>query len=334
MNGVQIRSAERALSVGTWLIVGGAMLYSVLTVTPLMAAHTPAAWRWTAPILPIVVDAAVVIVVRLDSVLARLGGHGGRWPVTLRWMTGGMTLALNVADSALRKDLVGAAVHAVAPLLLIVTAETGLAYRTAITNALAAIQAREWAERAEREKAAVERAEAAERRARESREFEARMAREQREHEASLAREQSDREERARREERERTEAAERVERAEHERSEREREQQRIERERHEREAAARMETERRAREERARREQREQAERAARERAELLAAGPASVKQSEEQARKTVAAAYAASVPVRQAAELCGWSVGWVSTRYQELRDHAPSRSLEGAAQ
>ncbi|MCX5394206.1 DUF2637 domain-containing protein [Streptomyces sp. NBC_00094] len=334
MNGVQIRSAERALSVGTWLIVSGAMLYSVLTVTPLMRAHTADEWDWTAPILPLVVDAAVVIVVRLDSVLARLGGHGGRWPVVLRWMTGGMTLALNVADSALRKDLVGVAVHAVAPLLLIVTAETGLAYRMAITNALTVIQERERTERAEREKAAVERADAAEKRVREAREFEARMAREQREHEASLVREQSDREERARREERERVEAAERAERAELERAEREREQQQTEREHREREATARMEKERREREERARREQREQAERAERERAELLAAGPAQKKQGEEQARKTVAAAYAAGAPVRQAAELCGWSIGWVSTRYQELRDHAPARSLEGAAQ
>ncbi|MFC7964934.1 DUF2637 domain-containing protein [Streptomyces cinereoruber] len=334
MNGVQIGSAERALSVGTWLIVSGAMLYSVLTVTPLMRAHTADEWDWTAPILPIVVDAAVVIVVRLDSVLARLGGHGGRWPVVLRWMTGGMTLALNVADSALRKDLVGVAVHAVAPLLLIVTAETGLAYRRAITDALAAAQQRERAERAEREKAAAERVEAAEKRAREAREFEARMAREQREHEASLVREQAEREERARREERERSEAAERAQREVRERAEREREQQRIERERREREATERAAKERREREERAAREQREREERAERERAALLAAGPASVKQSEEQARKTVAAAFRASVPVRQAAELCGWSVGWVSTRYQELRDTAPARSLEGAAQ
>ncbi|MBW5484064.1 DUF2637 domain-containing protein, partial [Streptomyces bambusae] len=57
MNDAQVRSCERALSVGTWLIVGGAMLFSVLTVTPLMAAHTPDAWDWTAPILPVEVDA-------------------------------------------------------------------------------------------------------------------------------------------------------------------------------------------------------------------------------------------------------------------------------------
>ncbi|MFG2131504.1 DUF2637 domain-containing protein [Streptomyces sp. NPDC048751] len=322
MNGVQIRSAERALSVGTWLIVSGAMLYSILTVTPLMAAHTPREWEWTAPILPLVVDAAVVIVVRLDSVLARLGGHGGRWPITLRWMTGTMTLALNTADSALAKDLVGVAVHSVAPLLLIVTAETGLAYRRAITAALAALEARQRAERASREQAAREREEAARRQAREEREHTATLAREQREHEARLAREAAEREERRRREEHEERAAREAAERAERERREREREQREQERERLAREAAERAERERREREEALVREQREREDRAARERAALLQRGPAAGKLSEDEARAIVAAAFDAELPVRAAAELCGWSVGWVSARYAEHRD------------
>ncbi|MFE7583107.1 DUF2637 domain-containing protein [Streptomyces gardneri] len=344
MNAVQIRSAEQALSFGTWLIVCGAMLYSVLTVTPLMRAHTPDAWDWTAPILPIVVDAAVVIVVRLDSVLARLGGEGGRWPVVLRWMTGIMTLALNTADSALKKDLVGVAVHAVAPLLLIVTAETGLAYRRAITAAVAGLEERERAERRRREQearqhaqeaeqAARQRADEEEWRAREKREFDAKLAREQREHEALLAREQAEREERKEKAELERIASAERAEREARERAEREREQQRQARERREREAVEKAERERREATEKAAREQRERQEWAERERAALLAAGPAEEKQGEEQARKTVAAAFAAGVPVRQAAELCGWSVGWVSTRYQELRDTNPGPTLEEAA-
>ncbi|BAU84726.1 igA protease [Streptomyces laurentii] len=351
MNSVQIRSAERALSVGTWLIVCGAMLYSVLTVTPLMRDHTADGWKWTAPILPIVVDAAVVIVVRLDSTLARIGGHGGRWSVVLRWMTGAMTLALNVADSALAKDLVGVAVHAVAPLLLIVTAETSLAYRRAITSALDAMKARQRAERAEQQREAEEREERAERRAREEREHAALLAREQREHEAALAREQSEREERARREERERAEAAERARQAERERAEREREQQQAARERAEREreqqrkareqqAAQQRENERRKREEaalreqqRIEREQAEQAERAERERAALLAAGPAEKKQDDDVALQTVTAAFHAGLSVRQAAELCGWSTGWVSTRYQELRDTNTVTALEGAS-
>lgn len=322
------------MSAGTWLIVGGAMLFSILTVTPLMAAHTAEQWRWTAPILPLVVDAAVVIVVRLDSVLARLGGHGGRWPVVLRWMTGSMTLALNVADSALKKDLVGVAVHAVAPLLLIVTAETGLAYRRAINTAQATHEARQKAEQREREEAATARREAAERREREAREQAATEAREQREHEARLLREQAAREEAARREERERTEARERAAREAGERREREREQQQVERERLEREATQRRTAERLEREERERREETERQERAERERTALLAAGPAPEKQPEEVARATARAAFEAELSVRAAAELTGWSVGWISSRYQELRDDSATLTLEGVHQ
>ncbi|NEY32703.1 DUF2637 domain-containing protein [Streptomyces sp. PRKS01-65] len=322
MNSVQTRSAERALSSGTWLIVCGAMLYSILTVTPLMAAHTSEAWDWTAPILPLVVDAAVVIVVKLDDVLARLGGHGGRWPVTLRWMTGLMTLALNTADSALKKDLVGVAVHAVAPLLLIVTAETSLAYRRAIAAAVAALERQQRAERERAERAEREREEAALLRAREEREHAERLAREQREHEARLAREQAEREERRWLAEQEQRAAREREERAERERREREREQRERERERAEREAAERRERERREREERERRERQEREEQAARERAALLERGPAAGKLPEDEARQIVAAAFAAGLSVRQAAELCGWSVGWVSARYAEHRE------------
>ncbi|MBM4794605.1 DUF2637 domain-containing protein [Streptomyces sioyaensis] len=335
MNGVQVRSAERALSVGTWLIVGGAMLYSILTVTPLMSAHTPTAWAWTAPILPLVVDAAVVIVVRLDSVLARLGGHGGRWPIALRWMTGAMTLALNIADSALNKDLVGVAVHAVAPLLLIVTAETGLAYRRAITRAVTALEDKRQAERERRERAVREREEAARRERAEEREHAAALAREQREHEAQLTREQAEREERHRREEREQAAAHQRAEREARERREREREQQHREREQRERQDAEQAARQRRERAAAHEREQRERQEQAERERAELLAAGPAVEKQPEDRARQTVAAAFQAGLPVRSAADLCGWSTGWVSNRYQELRNHQPvvPRVLEGVS-
>ncbi|MFD7940641.1 DUF2637 domain-containing protein [Streptomyces sp. NPDC059755] len=311
MNGVQIRSAERALNVGTWLIVCGAMLYSILTVTPLMSAHTPAKWGWTAPILPLVVDAAVVIVVRLDSVLARLGGHGGRWPVVLRWMTGTMTLALNTADSALQKDLVGVAVHSVAPLLLIVTAETGLAYRRAITAAVTALESRQRAEREAAQQAARERAEASRREAREEREHAATLAREQREHEARLAAEAAEREERRRREEREDQAAREAAEREGRERREREREQRERDREHAEREAA-----------ERVAKEARERAEAARREHAALLDGPPVNTKLPEDQARRIVVAAVAEGVSVRRAADLCGWSVGWVSARYAEYRD------------
>ncbi|MFF1557710.1 DUF2637 domain-containing protein [Streptomyces sp. NPDC058279] len=333
MNSVHLRSAERALAVGTWLIVGGAMLYSVLTVTPLMAAHTPGAWVWTAPILPLVVDAAVVIVVRLDSVLARLGGHGGAWPVALRWMTGAMTLALNVGASALVGDLVGVAIHSVAPLLLIVTAEAGLAYRRALTAAVRALEAEQHAKEQARAKAVQDREDAREQRARERREHEASIAREQREHEARLIREEAERQDRIRREDQARAEAAERAEREARERREQIREQQQVERERLERQAAQQRELEAQQRAERERREHVREQERVERERAALLSAGAPAEKLPEDRARATVRAAFDAGLAVRVAAELTGWSVGWASTRYQELRDENTAPALEGAS-
>ncbi|WP_327662736.1 MULTISPECIES: DUF2637 domain-containing protein [unclassified Streptomyces] len=321
MNSVQTRSAERTLSGGTWLIVCGAMLYSILTVTPLMAKHTAPEWAWTAPILPLVVDAAVVIVVKLDDVLARLGEHGGRWPVALRWMTGLMTLTLNTADSALKKDLVGVVIHSAAPLLLIATAETSLAYRRSIARAVSVQEAKRTAEREAREQAAREREERARAEVREEREHAEKVAREQREHEAALLREQADREERQRREDREARERAEAAEREARERREREREQREQEALKLEQQALQRAEAEQRKRREDAARERRERDEQAARERAALLERGPAAGKLPEDEARRIVAAACEAGLPVRQAAELCGWSVGWVSHRYGEHR-------------
>ena len=298
----QVRSAERALSAGTWTITAGAVLYSVLTVTPLMAGHTPAGWRWTAPILPLVVDAAVMIVVRMDSVLARLGGRGGPWTVVLRWMTGLMTILLNVGLSALDRDLVGVAVHAVAPLLLIVTAEASLAYRRAITTALEARHSAELAELAERERRAEER----QRQARADRQAEQdatdRRERERREHEAVLAREQREHDAQLRREELQAQAERDAAQRAEQERREREV----SERERRERE--------------------REQlAQQGVEQMRQGLLSGPAvTVQLPEEQARNTVRAAVAAGIPQRRAVELTGWSVGWVAARYKEARDTA----------
>ncbi|MFJ8589535.1 DUF2637 domain-containing protein [Streptomyces sp. NPDC093595] len=297
--------AERALSRGTWGITAGAVVYSVLTVTPLVERVTPDGWGWTAPLLPLVVDAAVITSVKLDATVSRLGERTGGWATLLRWMTGLMTLGLNIGDSALKGDWTGVAVHAVIPLILIVIADAGLSWRRSITRALERI---ERAEAAAREHAAAE----AERRERE------RLQREQ--------------------EERDRAEQLER-ERLEAERRERAEEREQLLQLERERIAAA----ERRAaaeREERA--EERRQAAEEARRRAEATArpaptpvqqptpvptpesAGPEGdapipEKLPEHVARELIAA-HAHTDTMRQLADKTGWSLGWVSARVREL--------------
>ncbi|MCM2428807.1 DUF2637 domain-containing protein [Streptomyces sp. RKAG337] len=347
LTSAQVESVERTLNLGTWAITGGAVLYSVLTVTPLVEHVTPAEWQWTAPILPLVVDAAVVIVIRLDAVVARLGGSGGMWPAVLRWMTGLMTLLLNVGNSALAHDLVGMAVHSVAPLLLIVTAEAGRAYRHAISTAMDRIER----SRAEDETAREQQAQQTREREQQAREHAEHQARE---HAQQVERERAEREERLRREEHEHTARLERErfereaelqrEQREHADQVRREEQQREDRQRreqYERESEQRREhREQTAREQQARALEtgREQAQAAVREHPqpdpvntppEIVNAPPASVntdggKASEVRAREIVRESIAAGRSVRQMADETGWSIGWISARIAELREQA----------
>ncbi|MGW2340610.1 DUF2637 domain-containing protein [Streptomyces sp. NPDC001661] len=326
----QIAGAERTLSLGTWTITFGAILFSVLTVTPLVERVTPDGWGWTAPILPLVVDSAVVIVIRLDSTVARLGGDAGRWPAILRWLTGLMTVALNIGDSALSGNLVGVGVHLTAPVLLIATGEAGLAYRRAITRRLDEI-AREQAERAERERSQREAREQAAREERErDREARERVEREKREHAEHLEAQRAEREAAERREQREHEQ---RLRREEAERQEKERREQRqyeLQREERERAERARREQQERAEREQRERDARERAAATARERAARPKAGPAPRpvntspvhKMNEADALAAVRAGHAAGDSVRVIADRIGWSVGWVSARLQDLRD------------
>ncbi|MEU7020946.1 DUF2637 domain-containing protein [Streptomyces sp. NPDC046203] len=197
----QVDMAEKILRL-VWVIVGGAILFSVLTVTPLVERVTDDDWDWTAPILPTVVDVAVVITVRVGEIVARLDGHPGRWPDLLRWLTGGMTLLLNIGDSMLRSDWVGVGVHAVAPILLIVTAEAAIGWRRAITHAVARIERERAEEREQKERERQSRAERSriEREGREARQRAdrqaseaARAAEREREREAENRRREEDR---------------------------------------------------------------------------------------------------------------------------------------------
>jgi hypothetical protein len=278
----QIDRAEKVLRL-VWLIVFGAVLFSVLTVTPLVERVTPDGWGWTAWILPFVVDAAVVIVVRVDEITARLDGRAGGWPLALRWLTGGMTLALNIGDSMLKGDWVGVGVHAVAPTLLIFTAEAAIGWRRAITRAVARI---------ERERADERERQARERREREERSRAERQAKEQ----AREAERERDRQAEERRREQDRLDREqEREQQAERERARlaHEAEQARVEREhtaqmaREAREDAARQ---RREEQERADKLRRDETERAERDRKAKEAAQRAERERKAAEARRTSA--------------------------------------------
>jgi hypothetical protein len=246
----KIQSAERALRL-VWVIAFGAIVFSMLTVTPLVQRVTPDGWDKTAPLLPLVVDAAVIIVVRMDATISSFNVKGGAWPTILRWMTGVFTLLLNIGDSALKGDMVGVGVHAVCPLLLIATSEAIPRYRRTIASAAAEIlreqaaerarreqqrEAREHRERQEREQAQArreqlqrEQQERAERQAREQREHEARLAQQARDHQAALEREKEERAEAARQADLDRQERIRLAEIASQERREQsEREEQRL----------------------------------------------------------------------------------------------------------
>lgn len=332
----EIDSAERTLRRGTWGITAGAVLYSVLTVTPLVARVTPEGWEATSPILPLVVDAAVIVSVKLDATVARLGEKSGGWATLLRWMTGLMTLGLNVGDSALKGDRVGVAVHAVIPLILIVITDAGLSWRRSINRALERI-AREQREEQERSRLAQQAAREQQRADREQEQQRREQAdRDAREHAEQLERERLDREAEQRREEREHALTL------EERRAQREAEQRREEREERDRERAI-AEQQR----ERERREQQQRDLRAAAEQTAALADRKRANRETREQASTPSVNTPAVPVnttttpvnklsesealdlvqaevntrTVRELAEATGWSVGWISARVKDIR-------------
>lgn len=344
-----VRQAERVLRL-MWVVAGGAILFSMMTVTPLVQRVTPAGnWQWTAPLLPLVVDAAVIIVVHMDTVISRLGTKPGGWASVLRWMTGLFTLGLNVGDSALQGDLVGVAIHSVAPMLLIATSEAAPRYRRSITSSLeriareqAAEQARREQQREAREQSEQQRREQEQARReqqdRERREQAERSAREQREHEAALTREAREHEARMREQADARAEAArqadldrkERVRLAELAAEERRQEADRAEKRRREHDAqqARERRTAPREQQQPEAREHREPQPVPVREHRPLHAvntpqAAPVNTsKADEDDAVNTIREAVnSGQASVRGLARETGWSVGWVSARIAEAR-------------
>ncbi|KAK1176696.1 helix-turn-helix domain-containing protein [Streptomyces sp. NBS 14/10] len=193
----RVESTGRLISTGTWVIAAGMILYSMLTATPFVADHTPPGkWQYSAPVLPIVVDMSFVISLRVDALLGTVGSGGGLAAWLLRAATGAASVFLNIWGSVERHDPTGVALHLIPPLLLILAAEAGPAYRRRLARQIADARARRrlTVEREERERRAAkerERREAEEKRERERRAVE---EREEREEQRAAARRREERE--------------------------------------------------------------------------------------------------------------------------------------------
>ncbi|MFF0202792.1 DUF2637 domain-containing protein [Streptomyces sp. NPDC005017] len=122
-----VRRTRKTVSVTVWIIAGAAIIFSLMTGAPLVSAHSQ--WEWTGWLLPVLVDAALVLSLSADAVLSKHGLKGGRWPTGFRWITGLASLFLNTWGSLSSGDWVGVAIHSVAPVILICASEVAPIYR-------------------------------------------------------------------------------------------------------------------------------------------------------------------------------------------------------------
>ncbi|MER6302225.1 hypothetical protein ABT247_22060 [Kitasatospora sp. NPDC001539] len=127
----QIRRTSLVISVGTWVLTGAVVAVSMSTAAPFIDAHSTVG---TGPVMAVAADGCFILSLQADSTLSRFGVSAGRWPALFRWVTGLATVWLNIGAAALAKDLVGVVIHLIPPLLLLLVAEAGPAYRRALAR--------------------------------------------------------------------------------------------------------------------------------------------------------------------------------------------------------
>ncbi|MFJ9772722.1 hypothetical protein ACIRVF_16015 [Kitasatospora sp. NPDC101157] len=128
----QIRRTSLVISTGTWVLTGAVVAVSMSTAAPFIDAHSPG--YGTGPVMAVAGDGCFILSLQADSTLARFGVSAGRWPALFRWVTGLATVWLNIGAAALAQDLVGVVIHLIPPLLLLLVAEAGPAYRRALAR--------------------------------------------------------------------------------------------------------------------------------------------------------------------------------------------------------
>ncbi|MDH6126908.1 hypothetical protein [Kitasatospora sp. GP82] len=128
----QILRTGRVITTCTWLLTGAVVAVSMSTAAPFIDAHSPG-WG-TGPVMALAGDGCFILSLQADGTLARYEVSGGRWPAVFRWVTGLATVWLNIGAAALAYDLVGVVIHLIPPLLLLLVAEAGPAYRRALAR--------------------------------------------------------------------------------------------------------------------------------------------------------------------------------------------------------
>ncbi|GAA3019325.1 hypothetical protein GCM10010519_55900 [Streptomyces lactacystinicus] len=128
----QIRRTSRVISTGTWVLTGAVVAVSMSTAAPFIDAHSTG--FGTGPVMAVAADGCFILSLQADSTLSRFGVSAGRWPALFRWVTGLATVWLNIGASVLEGDLVGVVIHLIPPLLLLLVAEAGPAYRRALAR--------------------------------------------------------------------------------------------------------------------------------------------------------------------------------------------------------
>jgi hypothetical protein len=122
-----VTRTRKLLNSMLWLIVTGAVFYSLMTSTPLVSAHSQ--WPWSGWALGVLTDAAFILSISADAVLSKHGMDGGKWPTAFRWVTGLASLFLNTWSSVAARDWVGVAIHSIAPAILVCASEVAPIYR-------------------------------------------------------------------------------------------------------------------------------------------------------------------------------------------------------------
>lgn len=136
-----IRSAYRTISICVWAIAAGVMVYGLSIVYSLLVAHDiPAETAW---LLPLIVDAALVVGLVATPLLARRR-IAARWVGALRWVAGAMTWMLQTAESWFKQggpDWMGIAIHSAGPLVLFVVVEAASYFQRTMAATIAELEA-------------------------------------------------------------------------------------------------------------------------------------------------------------------------------------------------